>query len=44
MESRPPFDAAALDAFRRWRFKPGRDDRGEAVRVVIEQPIRFRLR
>ena len=44
LESHPPFDDAALDAFRRWRFKPGRDDGGTAVRVVVQQPIRFQLR
>jgi periplasmic protein TonB len=44
VESRPPFDDAALQAFRQWKFKPGRDDRGEVVRVLVEQPIRFQLR
>jgi protein TonB len=44
LESHPPFDDAALEAFRRWRFKPGRDDNGSAVRVVVQQPIRFQLR
>jgi protein TonB len=44
LESHPPFDDAALDAFRRWRFRPGRDDGGAAVRVVVQQPIRFQLR
>lgn len=44
LESHPPFDDAALDAFRRWRFTPGRDDGGAAVRVVVQQPIRFQLR
>ena len=36
--------AVALEAFRRWRFKPGRDDSGSAVRVIVQQPIRFQLR
>lgn len=44
VESRPPFDDAALAAFRRWRFRPGRDQQGNAVRVIVEQPIRFQLR
>ncbi|HSP98147.1 MAG TPA: energy transducer TonB, partial [Candidatus Dormibacteraeota bacterium] len=44
LESHPPFDDAALEAFRRWRFRPGRDDSGSAVRVLVQQPIRFQLR
>lgn len=44
LQSQPPFDDAALEAFRRWRFKPGRDDQGSAVRVIVQQPIRFQLR
>jgi protein TonB len=44
VESQPPFDAAALEAFRQWKFKPGRDDSGELVRVLVQQPIRFQLR
>ena len=44
LQSQPPFDDAALDAFRRWRFKPGRDDSGGPVRVIVQQPIRFQLR
>ncbi|MFN8644772.1 MAG: TonB family protein [Candidatus Binatia bacterium] len=44
LESHPPFDDAALSAFRQWRFRPGRDDGGSAVRVVVQQPIRFQLR
>jgi protein TonB len=44
LQSQPPFDDAALDAFRRWRFTPGRDDSGSAVRVLVQQPIRFQLR
>jgi protein TonB len=42
--SQPPFDAPALDAFRRWRFKPGRDESGTAVRVRVKLPMRFHLR
>jgi outer membrane biosynthesis protein TonB len=37
-------DDAAVAAFRQWRFHAGRDDRGEPVRVVVQVPIRFRLR
>jgi protein TonB len=44
LESQPPFDDAALEAFRQWKFKPGRDDSGEVVRVLVQQPIRFKLR
>ena len=36
-------DDAAVAAFRRWRFQPGRDDDGDPVRVIVEQAIRFRL-
>ncbi len=43
VQSVPLLDEAAVDAFRRWRFRPGRDDRGNPVRVVVRQPIRFRL-
>jgi protein TonB len=42
--SRPPFDEAAVAAVRRWRFRPGRDARGEPLRVALEVPIRFALR
>jgi len=44
IKSQPPFDDAALAAFRQWRFQPGRDDTGEDVRVLVQQPIRFQLR
>ncbi len=44
LESHPPFDDAALTAFRQWRFKPGRDGSGSAVRVIVQQPIRFQLK
>jgi protein TonB len=43
VQSVPLLDQAALDAFRRWRFRAGRDERGNPVRVVLRQPIRFRL-
>jgi len=37
-------DNAAISAFRRWRFRPARDRDGAPVRVVLQVPIRFRLR
>jgi periplasmic protein TonB len=43
-KSNPVFDAAALSAFRQWKFRPGRDANGRAVRVIVDQPIRFQLR
>ena len=44
VQSSPTFDEAAVAAFRRWRFQPGRDENGTAVRVILEIPIRFQLR
>lgn len=44
LESSPAFDEAAIAALRRWRFTPGRDDAGNAVRVQIDVPMRFQLR
>jgi TonB family protein len=44
VESKPPFDDAALEAFRKWKFKPGRDQNGQSVRVEVTLPIRFTLR
>jgi protein TonB len=44
VQSSPTFDDAAVAAFRRWRFQPGRDESGTAVRVILEVPIRFQLR
>lgn len=37
-------DAAAIAAVRQWRFRPARDAEGNAVRVVMEVPVRFVLR
>jgi protein TonB len=41
--SQRPFDAAAIEAVRRWLFSPavGRD--GRVVRVIVEVPVRFVL-
>ena len=44
VESHPPFDEAAIAAFRQWKFQPGRNDSGDVVRVLVQQPIRFQLR
>jgi protein TonB len=44
LQSVAQLDEAAISAFRQWRFKPGRDQHGEPVRVVLEVPIRFHLR
>ncbi len=38
----PLFDAAALDAGRRWRFEPARL-RGEAVEATVYLPVLFRM-
>lgn len=40
--SRPEFEKPALDAIRKWRFRPGEKD-GKAVRSYIRVPIRFRV-
>jgi periplasmic protein TonB len=40
----PDLDAAAIAALRAWRFSPARNTQGEAVRVILEVPIRFVLR
>jgi protein TonB len=36
------FEAPALEAIRKWKFKPGIKD-GQPVRAFLRQPIRFRL-
>lgn len=36
-------DKAAIEALQQWRFTPGRNENGRAVRVVLEVPIRFIL-
>lgn len=40
--SRTEFEKPALDAVRRWRFKPGMKD-GNAVKTHMRLPIRFRV-
>lgn len=40
--SRPEFEQPALEAVRRWKFKPGMKD-GEAVRTYMRLPMRFRV-
>ncbi len=44
IESVPLLDTSAVEALRRWRFEPGRDRDGRAVRVLVDVPIRFQLR
>jgi protein TonB len=41
--SRPEFEKPALEAVRRWRFRPGMRD-GQAVRTFMKVPIGFRVR
>ncbi|HMP84098.1 MAG TPA: energy transducer TonB [Verrucomicrobiota bacterium] len=40
--SRPEFEKPALDAVKKWKFKPGQKD-GNAVRTYMRVPIRFRI-
>jgi protein TonB len=40
--SRPEFERPALEAIRKWRFKPGMKD-GEPVRTYLRLPMRFRV-
>lgn len=44
LRSVPALDAAAVSAFRQWRFRPARNRDGAPVRVVLQVPIRFQLR
>jgi protein TonB len=40
--SRPEFEKPALEAIRKWRFRPGMKD-GRSVRTYIRVPMRFRV-
>jgi protein TonB len=40
--SRPEFEKAALEAIRKWRFRPGMRE-GQAVRSFVRIPMRFRV-
>lgn len=40
--SRPEFEKPALEAIRKWRFRPGEKD-GQPVRTYIRIPMRFRV-
>lgn len=44
LRSIPLLDEAAIEALRRWRFRPARDHRLQTVRVILEVPIRFVLK
>lgn len=44
LKSIPLLDKEAIAAVRQWRFRPARNDRGDAQRVILEIPIRFVLR
>ena len=40
--SHPAFEQPALDAVRRWRFRPGSKE-GESVKTFMRLPMRFRI-
>lgn len=40
--TRPEFEKPALEAIRKWKFRPGEKD-GEPVRAFVRQAIRFRV-
>ncbi|HTR01568.1 MAG TPA: energy transducer TonB, partial [Thermoanaerobaculia bacterium] len=43
VQSLSTLDQPAIRAVLRWRFSPGRDNDGAAVRVELEVPMRFQL-
>jgi len=44
LQSIPALDNAAIQALRRWRFRPARDHKNQPVRVILEVPVRFVLK
>lgn len=44
VQSIPALDEAAIEAFKRWKFKPARDAQGRPLRVILQAPVRFVLR
>lgn len=44
VQSIPSLDIAAMQAVRRWRFRPARDRENRPVRVILEVPVRFVLK
>lgn len=44
LQSIPLLDDAAVEALRRWRFRPARDHDNQPVRVILEVPVRFVLK
>ena len=44
LQSIPSLDQAAVEALRRWRFRPARDHENQPVRVILEVPVRFVLK
>lgn len=44
LQSIPSLDIAAMQAVRRWRFRPARDRENRPVRVILEVPVRFVLK
>lgn len=44
LQSIPLLDDAAIQALRRWRFRPARDHKNQPVRVILEVPVRFVLK
>jgi len=44
LQSIPSLDHSAIEALRRWRFRPARDRENQPVRVILEVPIRFVLK